>query len=205
MSGQRVGYVRVSTLDQRTARQLEGVAVDRTFVERASGRDVTRPELAALVDFVREGDTVVVHSMDRLARSLDDLRSIVAKLTGKGVALHVVTEALTFTGEERGREADALVDGRLRRVRALPLRERQYEGIELAKARGVYRGRTRSLSEDQVADLRRRIGDGVAKAVAARELELSRETLHQALLAPSRADPGEGPGAVADAPAEVSV
>ena len=77
MRGQRVGYVRVSTLDQRTARKLEGVAVDRTFVERASGRDVDRPELAALVDFVRDGDTVVVHSMDRLARNLDDLRSIV--------------------------------------------------------------------------------------------------------------------------------
>ena len=85
------------------------------------------------------------------------------------------------------------------------IRERQREGIELAKARGVYRGRTRSLSEDQVADLRRWIGDGVPKAVAARELELSRETLHQALLAPSRADPGEGPGVVADAPVEVSV
>ena len=77
MRGQRVGDVRVSSLDQRTARQLEGVAVDRTFVERASGRDVDRPELAALVDFVRDGDTVVVHSMDRLARNLDDLRSIV--------------------------------------------------------------------------------------------------------------------------------
>ena len=77
MRGQRVGDVRVSSLDQRTARQLEGVAVDRTFVERASGRDVARPELAALVDFVRDGDTVVVHSMDRLARNLDDLRSIV--------------------------------------------------------------------------------------------------------------------------------
>ena len=120
MRRERVGYVRVSTLDQRTARQLEGVAVDRTFVERASGRDVDRPELGALVDFVREGDTVVVHSMDRLARNLDDLRSIVAKLTGKGVAVHVVTEELTSTGEERGREADALGDGRLRRVRALP-------------------------------------------------------------------------------------
>ena len=119
MRRERVGYVRVSTLDQRTARQLEGVAVDRTFVERASGRDVDRPELGALVDFVREGDTVVVHSMDRLARNLDDLRSIVAKLTGKGVAVHFVKEQLTFTGEERGREADSLVDGRLRRVRAL--------------------------------------------------------------------------------------
>ena len=85
------------------------------------------------------------------------------------------------------------------------IRERQREGIELAKARGAYRGRTRSLSEDQVADLRRWIGDGVAKAVAARELELSRETLHQALRTGSgTAGAGRSPGVI-DPPVEVSV
>ena len=206
MSGQRVGYVRVSTLDQRTARQLEGVAVDRTFVERVSGRDVARPELAALVDFVREGDTVVVHSMDRLARNLDDLRSIVTKLTGKGVAVHFVTEQLSFTGED-GAVAKLMLSvmGAFAEFERSLIRERQREGIELAKARGAYRGRKRSLGDDQVADARRRIGDGVPKAVIARELGVSRETLYQALRAPSRAGRGEGPGVVADASAEVSV
>ena len=148
----------------------------------------------------------VVHAMDRLARNLDDLRSIVARLTAKGVAVHFVTEQLTFTGED-GAVAKLMrsVMGAFAKFERSLIRERQREGIELAKARGAYRGRKRSLSEDQVADLRRRIGDGVPKAVAARELELSRETLHQALRAPSRADPGEGPGVVADAPVEVSV
>ena len=77
MRGHRIGYIRVSTLDQNSERQLEEVELDRVFTDRASGKDVERPEQEALIEFVREGDTVVVHSMDRLARNLDDLRSIV--------------------------------------------------------------------------------------------------------------------------------
>jgi DNA invertase Pin-like site-specific DNA recombinase len=76
MQGQRVGYIRVSTLEQNTQRQLEHVQVDRTFIDKASGKDIQRLQLDALLAFVREGDTVVVHSMDRLARNLDDLRGI---------------------------------------------------------------------------------------------------------------------------------
>jgi DNA invertase Pin-like site-specific DNA recombinase len=100
MAGQRVGYVRVSTLDQRTDRQLDGVELDRVFTDKASGKDVVRPQLDALLAFVRDGDTVVVHSMDRLARNLDDLRRLVRALTGKGVRVQFVTENLTFTGED---------------------------------------------------------------------------------------------------------
>jgi DNA invertase Pin-like site-specific DNA recombinase len=100
MAGQRVGYVRVSTLDQRTDRQLDGVELDRVFTDQASGKDVVRPQLDALLAFVRDGDTVVVHSMDRLARNLDDLRRLVRALTGKGVRVQFVTENLTFTGED---------------------------------------------------------------------------------------------------------
>jgi len=92
ISGQRVAYTRVSTLDQNTAWQLDGVAVDRTFTDSASGKDVNRPQLAALLGFVRAGDTVVVHSMDRLARNLDDLRRIVRELTVKGVQVQFVKE-----------------------------------------------------------------------------------------------------------------
>ena len=100
MAGQRVGYVRVSSVDQNVERQLEGIALDRTFTDKASGKDVHRPELEAMVGFVRDGDTVVVHSMDRLARNLDDLRGTVRKLTAKGVEVHFVKERLTFTGED---------------------------------------------------------------------------------------------------------
>ncbi|HCE0893365.1 TPA: recombinase family protein, partial [Escherichia coli] len=79
MKGQRIGYIRVSSVDQNPERQLEQAQVDKVFVDKASGKDIQRPELDSLLSFVRDGDTVVVHSMDRLARNLDDLRRLVQK------------------------------------------------------------------------------------------------------------------------------
>ncbi|ATO86270.1 transposon Tn21 resolvase [Actinoplanes sp. SE50] len=79
----RVGYIRVSTVDQNTVRQLDGIEVERVFTDKASGKDTTRPALDELIAYVRDGDTVLVHSMDRLARNLDDLRRLVRTLTGK--------------------------------------------------------------------------------------------------------------------------
>ena len=84
MAGQRIGYIRVSTVDQQTERQLEGVSLDQTFTDKASGKDTNRPQLEQMLRFARAGDTIIVHSMDRLARNLDDLRRIVQMLTGKG-------------------------------------------------------------------------------------------------------------------------
>ena len=186
MAGQRVGYIRVSSVDQNVERQLDGIALDRTFVDKASGKDVARPELEAMLGFVRDGDTVVVHSMDRLARNLDDLRSIVRKLTDKGAAVHFVTEQLTFTGEDTAMATPLLsVMGAFAEFERSLIRERQREGIELAKKRGAYRGPRRSLSEDQVAELRRRVASGVPKAVLARELGVSRETVYQYLRDPA--------------------
>ena len=100
MQGQRIGYVRVSSFDQNPERQLEQVEVGKVFTDKASGKDTQRPELDSLLAFVREGDTVVVHSMDRLARNLDDLRRLVQKLTRRGVRIEFVKECLTFTGED---------------------------------------------------------------------------------------------------------
>jgi DNA invertase Pin-like site-specific DNA recombinase len=92
----RVGYVRVSSVDQNTVRQLDGVVVERTFTDKASGKDTARPKLDELLAFVRDGDTVIVHSMDRLARNLDDLRRLVRTLTGKGVRVEFIKENLIF-------------------------------------------------------------------------------------------------------------
>src|SRR6266568_3364619 len=100
-NGQQVGYLRVSSLDQNAVRQLEGLALNKTFTDKASGKDVKRPQLEAMQTFVREGDTVFCHSMDRLARNLDDLRRIVLGLTERGVQIVFVREDLTFfTGED---------------------------------------------------------------------------------------------------------
>src|SRR5258705_9115137 len=100
VQGQRVGYLRVSSLDQNEVRQLEGLALNKTFTDKASGKDVKRPQLEAMQSFVREGDTVFCHSMDRLARNLDDLRRIVLGLMERGVHIVFVKENLTFTGED---------------------------------------------------------------------------------------------------------
>ena len=87
MRGEWIGYIRVSSGDQNPERQLDNVHLDRVFTDHASGKDVQRPQLAALLDFVRDGDTVMVHSMDRLARNLDDLRRLVKMLTQPGIRI----------------------------------------------------------------------------------------------------------------------
>jgi DNA invertase Pin-like site-specific DNA recombinase len=155
LSGQRVGYARVSTLDQNTARQLGGVPVDRTFTDHVSGKDLDRPELDAMLGFVRDGDTVIVHSMDRLARNLDDLRATVRRLTGKGVKVQFVKEQLTFTGDDTAMATLLLsVMGAFAEFERSLIRERQREGIALAKQRGAYRGRRKALTPDDVDRLR---------------------------------------------------
>jgi DNA invertase Pin-like site-specific DNA recombinase len=182
MQGQRIGYVRVSTFDQNPERQLEHIPVDRLYTDKASGKDTRRPELDALLSFVREGDTVVVHSMDRLARNLDDLRRLVQHLTKRGVHITFLKENLTFTGEDSPMAQLMLsVMGAFAEFERVLLRERQREGIALAKQRGTYRGRKKSLSPEQVTALRARAEAGAKKAPLAREFGISRETLYQYL------------------------
>jgi DNA invertase Pin-like site-specific DNA recombinase len=182
MIGQRIGYIRVSTLDQTEARQLDGIELAKTFTDKASGKDTKRPQLELLMGFVRTGDTVVVHSMDRLARNLDDLRRIVQTLTGKGVCIEFVKEHLSFTGENSPMANLMLsVMGAFAEFERALIHERQREGIALAKQRGAYKGRKKSLSEAQVETLRERLVIGISKAQAAREFGISRQTLYQYL------------------------
>lgn len=182
MKGQRVGYIRVSSFDQNPERQLEQVQVDKHFTDKASGKDVQRPELEALMSFVREGDTVVVHSMDRLARNLDDLHNLVQKLTKRGIRIEFVKECLTFTGEDSPMANLMLsVMGAFAEFERARIRERQREGIVLAKQRGAYRGRKKALADGQVVELHRRVGAGEQKAKLARDFGISRETLYQYL------------------------
>jgi len=182
LKGQRVGYVRVSSFDQNPERQLEQVQVDKVFTDKASGKDAQRPQLDALLAFVREGDIVVVHSMDRLARNLDDLRRLVQKLTQRRVRIEFVKEHLTFTGEDSPMANLMLsVMGAFAEFERALIRERQREGIALAKQRGAYRGRKKALSPEQAAELRQRAAAGEQKATLAREFGISRETLYQYL------------------------
>ena len=182
MKGQRIGYVRVSTTDQNPERQIEGVELDKMFTDRASGKDTQRPQLDALLTYVREGDMVIVHSMDRLARNLDDLRRLVQQLTRRGIGVMFMKENLTFTGEDSPMANLLLsVMGAFAEFERALIRERQIEGIALAKKRGAYRGRKKILSPEQVAELQRRAASGERKSALAREYNISRETLYQYL------------------------
>jgi DNA invertase Pin-like site-specific DNA recombinase len=182
MTGQRVGYSRVSSTDQNPERQLEGVALDRVFTDKASAKDTDRPQLKALLSFVREGDTILVHSMDRLARNLEDLRKLVQTQTVRGVRVEFVKEGLTFSGEDSPMAHLMLsVMGAFAKFERAILKERQREGIALARKRGAYRGRKRTLSPEQITQLKTRVDDGEKKAEIARDLGISRETLYQYL------------------------
>jgi DNA invertase Pin-like site-specific DNA recombinase len=183
--GQRVGYIRVSTVDQNTERQLEGFDVDKTFTDRASGKDANRPELQAALRHVREGDTLCVHSLDRLGRNVDDLRRIVSELTERGVTVTFVKNSLTFTGDKRDPMATLMLTllAAFAEFERSLLRERQAEGIAIAKAKGVYKGRAKALTAEQSRELVELAQSGMPKAELARSYGISRETVYQYLRA----------------------
>lgn len=179
--GKRVGYVRVSSIDQNGARQLDGVELDKVFSDKASGKDVNRPQLQAALEYLRDGDVLVVHSMDRLARNLDDLRKLVMELTKRGVIVEFVKEHLTFTVDDNAMSKLLLsVMGAFAEFERSLIKERQKEGIALAKKAGVYKGRKPSLSPEQVFSLKARAAKE-KKAALAREFGISRETLYSYL------------------------
>ena len=177
--GQRVGYLRVSTLDQNTDRQLDGVALDKKFTDRASGKDINRPELARALEYVREGDTLVIHCMDRLARNLEDLRRIVRELTGRGVRVEFVKESLTFTGDDSAMNTLLLsMLGAVAEFERAMILERQREGIACARAAGKYKGRKASLSQTQAAEMRERLAAGESVTALAGDFGVSRQTIY---------------------------
>ena len=187
MKGHRVGYVRVSTLDQNTERQLEGLTLDKIFTDKASGKDSNRPALVATLEHLREGDILFVHSLDRLSRSVEDMRRIVRELTSKGVPVQFVKESLTFTGSDSPMNTLMLnMLGAFAEFERSLIRERQREGIALAKAKGVYKGRKPALSDAKATELCVRVAAGEKKAELAREFGISRETLYQYLRSTSK-------------------
>ena len=194
---QTVGYVRVSSDDQNLARQLEAIGeVDRIFADKVSGgsRD-SRTALDECIKYIRDGDTVRVASMDRLARSLRDMRDIVDEVIAKGAAVHFVKEGQTYSSDTN----DALSQLMLHMLAAFAeferalIRERQAEGIRIAKAEGRYRGRVRKLTPAQLDEARQLVSTGVPKAEVARRYGVDRSTLHRAFAGPS-SSPGSSAG-----------
>ena len=181
-NGQLVGYIRVSSEEQNTARQREALAelnLDKTFVDKASGKDTDRPQLQAALAHLREGDTFIIYSMDRLSRSLTDLITTVKGLTAKGVKVQFIKEALTFTGDNNPMANLLLgVMGSLAEWERAVIRERQLAGIAIAKSKGVYKGRKQALNDHDQAELKSLAAAGVSKSDLARKFDVSRQTVY---------------------------
>jgi DNA invertase Pin-like site-specific DNA recombinase len=178
--GQRIGYVRVSSYDQNEGRQLEHMGeLDRVFIDKASGKNMERPKLQELLSYAREGDTIVVHSMDRLARNMDDLRQMVKTQAARGICVQFIKENLTFTGNDSPMDNLMLsVLGAVAQFERDLIRERQEEGIALAKKRGLFKGRKKALSPEQIEEVQRRAAAGEKKLPLAREFGICRNTIY---------------------------
>ena len=149
----RIGYIRVSSTDQNIDRQLDGEDLTVTFVDKASGKNTDRPQLQALLTGNwPHGSTVVVHSMDRLARSLSDLLAIVEDLTSRGIAVQFVKEAKIFRGDGTDAMDKLMLSmlGAFAEYERTLSRERQREGIAKAKLRGVYKGSKPKITDHQL-------------------------------------------------------
>jgi len=183
MPGKTIGYMRVSTLLQNEARQKEGIGeVDKLFLDKASGKSTDRPKLQEMLEYCRDGDTIVVHSMDRLARNLVDLRKLVDTLTAKGVNIRFVKENLDFTAQASPMNKLILSTlGAFAEFERSIILERQREGIELAKQKGVYKGRKPSLNQEQIDEIKSLVATGVPIAKIARKFEVSRMTVYKVI------------------------
>lgn len=179
-SSAKIGYVRVSTVEQNTARQLVGITLDRVFEEKVSAKNIgNRPVLTEMLGFIRDGDDLYVHSMDRLARNLKDLLTLVTTITDKGVTLHFVKENLTFEAKAKATPFNKLLLGLLGSVaefeRELIL-ERQREGIAQAKARGAYKGR-KPIAPEKIEKAKELLAQGMTRTEAAKTVGMGRTTL----------------------------
>lgn len=181
MKTQRIGYIRVSSIDQNEQRQLDCIELDRVFTDKASGRDIERPQLQAAVSYAREGDTFICHSIDRLARNVGDMLRLVSELNERGVTVQFVKENMVFQAESDDPRTTlmlTLLSAFAQFERAL-IRERQREGIAIAKAKGVYKGRKPTLNPERRAELCEKAAAGVPRAKLARDYGISRETVYQ--------------------------
>ena len=173
-----VGYVRVSTVEQNEGRQLvtmDKYSVEKLFIEKVSAKDTKRPQLQAMVDFVREGDTIVIHDFSRLARSTKDLLELVELFNSKGVKLISNKENID-SSTPTGKLMLTMI-GAINEFERANLLERQREGIALAKKEGKYKGRKEVKVDNFEYHYNRYLTRQVNKSQLAKELSVSRPTL----------------------------
>lgn len=178
--GQKIGYIRVSTIEQSIDRQLEGIQLDKKFIDKCSGRDTKRVQFENLMTYVREGDIIYVHSMDRLARNLFDLKKTVNELTNRGIIIQFVKENLIFTGDDTPISKLLLaVMGAVAEFERDILLERQREGIRIAKAQGKYKGAKKKLSPEQHLELKQMVENRWRKTEIAKHFNIDRGSVYK--------------------------
>jgi len=180
---QKIGYKRTSTVIQSTDRQLDGMELDRVFEDKLSGKDTNRPQLQELLAYARQGDTVYVHSLDRLGRNLDDLRKLVNLMTGKGATVTFVKENLTFASDKTSPMQELMFNimGAFAQFERSLIKQRQQEGVQIAKTKGIYRGRKQEMTQDRIGEIKNRVANGEPKARIAKSMGISRDTLYRYL------------------------
>ena len=164
-------YIRVSSVSQNTARQeyLQDLLPEaKSFTDKVSGKDTKRPELEALLKYVREGDTIHVHSIDRFARNVVDLRSLVTSLNAQGVSIKFHKEGLVFNANANDAMSQLMLTmlGAIGEFERELIKERQREGIELAKKEGKYKGRRKTYSIEAVREALSQTEGNKTKAAA---------------------------------------
>jgi len=177
---ENVGYIRVSSADQNTERQLDGLALNKVFTDKVSGGTKDRPALNDLMEYARSGDVVHVHSIDRLARNLADLLNLLEQFTGKGITVKFHKENLTFSGENNPfQKLQLQVIGAVAEFERSMIKERQREGIAKAKQdRSKYQGRKPSIDGDRVRKMK---AEGLSPTAIAKELGIARSSVYRML------------------------
>lgn len=178
MKGWNIGYIRVSTVDQNSDRQLDGIPLDKIFEEKVSAKNTERPKLNEMLGQIRQGDAIFVHDISRLARNIEDLHRLVGHILEKGCSIHFVKENLHFDGERTDPTQELLLSmlGAVYQFERSIILERQREGIAKAKERGVYKGRPRTINPEPIRDLLRR---GVSMRKIAESLSVSLSTVQR--------------------------
>lgn len=177
-----IGYIRVSSYDQHTDRQLDGISLQKVYTDMISGKDTNRPELQDCLASLKCGDTLHVHSIDRLTRNLQDLLSLLSEMADRGVTVRFHKEKLTFSSDSSPFQKLHLhIIGAVAEFERAFIRERQREGIAIAKAKGKYKGRKRVLSQEQMEDIARRISVREPVSRIAAEYGVSRQTIYRCL------------------------
>ncbi len=176
-----IGYIRVSTVEQNTVRQLDGIELDKVFVEHASGSTKNRDQLIAMLEYMRDGDIVHVHSIDRLARNLSDLKELVNAMIGKGVTVQFHKEGMKFNSDKSDSMSNLMFNilGSFAEFERELMLERQREGIAKAKEQGKYKGRTKSVDADAIRNAMKKEGASFRKV--AKELGVSLSTVQRAM------------------------